>query len=81
MFEVEGLSIATVDNRVSVVKTFTENLAKLSDGVARVRELLMFHHDPDRSDDELDAMQEEGKKLLGDELTCTVAHEELVLKL
>ena len=39
VFEVEGLSIATVDNRVSVVKTFTENLAKLGEGAKRVREL------------------------------------------
>ena len=39
LVEIEGLSIATVDNKVSVVKTFTENLAKLSDGVASVRKL------------------------------------------
>jgi uncharacterized protein (TIGR00661 family) len=39
VFEVEGLSIATVDNRVSVARTFTENLAKLPGGVGRVREL------------------------------------------
>ena len=39
VFEVEGLSIATVENRVSVVRTFTENLAKLGEGARRVREL------------------------------------------
>lgn len=37
--ETEGLSIATVENRVSVVKTFTENLARLSDGVRRLKEV------------------------------------------
>lgn len=39
VFETEGLSIATADNKVSLVKTFTENLARLSDGVRKLREL------------------------------------------
>ena len=39
VFETEGLHIATHDNKVSVVKTFTENLAKLSDSVKKLREL------------------------------------------
>ncbi|MCP3919844.1 MAG: hypothetical protein GY711_30290 [bacterium] len=39
VFETEGLSIATVDNKVSVVRTFTENLAKLSEGIKKLREL------------------------------------------
>jgi len=39
LVEIEGLSIASVDNRVSVVKTFTENLAKLPDGIAGLRRL------------------------------------------
>lgn len=36
---IEGLTIGTINNRVSVVKTFTENLARLSDGVASLRAL------------------------------------------
>lgn len=32
VFETEGLHIASSDNKVSIVKTFTENLKKLSDG-------------------------------------------------
>ena len=39
VFETEGLSIASVDNKVSIVRTFTENLARLGDGVRRLREL------------------------------------------
>ena len=39
VFETEGLHIATVENKVSVVKTFTDNLARLSDGVRKLREL------------------------------------------
>ena len=38
VLEIEGLSIGTSDNHVSMVRTFTENLAKLSDGVRSVRE-------------------------------------------
>ncbi len=39
VFETEGLHIASEDNRVSIVKTFTDNLSRLSDGVRRRREL------------------------------------------
>ncbi len=39
VFETEGLHITSVDNRVSLVRTFTDNLARLSDGVRRLREL------------------------------------------
>jgi uncharacterized protein (TIGR00661 family) len=39
VFEVEGLHISTVDNRVSVTRTFTENLSRLSEGVSRFREM------------------------------------------
>jgi phosphoribosyl 1,2-cyclic phosphodiesterase len=53
------------------------DLAKL----AKVKQLVMFHHDPDRTDDELDAMGEHAKTLLGDGPACVVADEELVLKL
>ncbi len=37
VLEVEGLSIGTSDNHVSLIKTFTENLAKLPDGVRSLR--------------------------------------------
>lgn len=37
VFEVEGLHIATADNRVDVVRTFTDNLARLADGVRRFK--------------------------------------------
>ncbi len=39
VFETEGLHITSVENRVSVVKTFTDNLRRLSDGVRKLREL------------------------------------------
>lgn len=39
MLEIEGLHIATVENQVSVVKTFTRNLARLGEGRAKLREL------------------------------------------
>lgn len=32
VFEIEGLCIASEDNKVSVVKTFTENLKRLPEG-------------------------------------------------
>lgn len=32
VFETEGLTIKTIDNAVSVLKTFTENLARLAPG-------------------------------------------------
>ena len=39
VFETEGLSIRSVDNKVSVLETFTDNLARVPDGIARVREV------------------------------------------
>jgi uncharacterized protein (TIGR00661 family) len=39
VFEAEGLHIASEDNKVSVVKTFTDNLSRLSDGVRKLREV------------------------------------------
>ncbi len=39
VFEAEGLCIASEDNRVSVVKTFTENLKRLPEGHRRLQEL------------------------------------------
>jgi len=39
VFETEGLHISTVENKVSVVRTFTDNLCRLTGGVARLRDL------------------------------------------
>jgi uncharacterized protein (TIGR00661 family) len=39
VFEVEGLHIRTAENRVDVVKTFTDNVSRLGQGLRRVREL------------------------------------------
>ncbi len=39
VLEIEGLCIASEDNKVSVVKTFTENLKRLSEGHKRLNEL------------------------------------------
>jgi len=45
VFETEGLHIASEDNRVSVVKTFTENLLRLPQGQRKLRQLNdeLFH--------------------------------------
>jgi len=39
VLEIEGLCIAAVDNKVSVVKTFTENLKRLPEGHKRLQDL------------------------------------------
>lgn len=39
VFETKGLHIRSVDNKVSVVRTFTENFAALPDGMRRLRDL------------------------------------------
>jgi uncharacterized protein (TIGR00661 family) len=39
VLEIEGLSIASEDNKVSVVKTFTENLKRLPEGYRTLQEL------------------------------------------
>lgn len=39
VFETEGLHIRSVENKVSVVKTFVDNVSRLSDGVKKLREL------------------------------------------
>ncbi len=39
VFETEGLTIASADNRVSVVKTFTENLKRLPEGHRKLQQL------------------------------------------
>lgn len=53
---------------------------------AGVRHLALFHHDPERTDDELDALQEESRAWFAARdpaITCTVAYEglEIVLPL
>jgi len=50
VFETEGLSIASEDNKVSVVRTFTENLKRLPDGfrsLQRLRRELFKEFQPD----------------------------------
>jgi uncharacterized protein (TIGR00661 family) len=44
VLEIEGLHIASVDNKVSVVETFADNLSRLSDGVRKLRELRALFH-------------------------------------
>lgn len=49
---------------------------------AQVQELVLFHHDPDRSDDELDAIQVAARTALAAEgIGCTVAFEGLQYQL
>ena len=53
-----------------------------STAAADVRQLLLFHHDPDRTDDELDVIQEETHAWLQKRDTsmwCTAAFEGLVI--
>jgi hypothetical protein len=41
---------------------------------------VFFHHDPDRSDEALDAMQAQGREWLAPhDIDCTAAHEGLTL--
>lgn len=49
VLEIEGLHIRSVDNQVSVVETFVDNLRRLSDGVRKLRELraLFREFEPD----------------------------------
>jgi uncharacterized protein (TIGR00661 family) len=39
VLEIEGLHIESADNKVSLVRTFTQNIARLSDGLRSLREL------------------------------------------
>jgi uncharacterized protein (TIGR00661 family) len=39
VFETEGLHIQSVENQVSVTRTFVDNIARLSDGLSRLRAL------------------------------------------
>lgn len=53
-------------------------------GAAEVEHLVLFHHDPGRTDDALDAVQDEARAILmglGSEARCTVAFEGLRLDL
>ncbi len=50
VFETEGLHIASVDNKVSIVKTFTDNLMRLSEGhrsLQLLKETLFKKFSPD----------------------------------
>jgi len=52
--------------------------------VSNVKHLILFHHDPDRSDDELDLIQENSRewfKMNNYNIQCTVAYEGLTLNL
>ena len=44
VLEIEGLHIASADNKISVVETFTENLRRISGGVRKLRELRQVFH-------------------------------------
>lgn len=47
---------------------------------ARVRHLILIHHDPDRSDDALDALQDRARAVLAPHnIACTAAYEGLTL--
>lgn len=46
---------------------------------AGVRTLVLFHHDPWRTDDEVDAIQRRARELAGDDLEVVAAYEGLVL--
>ena len=49
---------------------------------AEVRHLILYHHDPDRSDQELDCIQEDTRRRLAEQsphMPCTVAFEGLSL--
>ncbi|UCH09292.1 MAG: hypothetical protein JSU61_08605, partial [Fidelibacterota bacterium] len=51
---------------------------------AQVKHLILYHHDPDRTDDELDKMQSLARDLLGKgplKISCAAAYEGLELDL
>ena len=49
---------------------------------AKVKHLVLFHHDHERTDDQIDAIQADAKALLGKHgIECTAAYEGLELKL
>ena len=46
-----------------------------------MRTLVLFHHDPWRTDDEIDAIEQHARQLAGDDLEVRAAYEGLVLDL
>jgi ribonuclease BN (tRNA processing enzyme) len=51
---------------------------------AEVTHLILFHHDPDRTDDELDAIQDTARAWFhaqAPRIACTAAYEGLVVKI
>ncbi len=48
---------------------------------ARVKHLILYHHDPDRSDEQLDQIQEDARRRLDGAIRCTVAYEGLSVTL
>ena len=63
--------------------SLVEDVLKLGQ-YAKPRELVLFHHDPDRSDDALDKIGGEAKKWLAErakDVGLLVAHEGLALDL
>lgn len=63
--------------------SFVEDVVLLAHE-AGAGELLLFHHDPMRTDDEIDDLQEHARKLLGDmssDTTCRAAFEGLTIDL
>lgn len=57
----------------------TASQAREIAAAAGVRELLLFHHDPHRSDDAIDCIVAEQRALAGPGLTISAAHESMVL--
>ena len=45
VLEIEGLHIRSVDNKISVVETFADNLSRLSDGIRKLSELRTLFHE------------------------------------
>jgi phosphoribosyl 1,2-cyclic phosphodiesterase len=66
--ELAYLGHATVEYDVAVARE------------AGVRTLVLFHHDPGRTDDEIDAILDHARELAGGELEVVAAHEGLVLE-
>jgi phosphoribosyl 1,2-cyclic phosphodiesterase len=51
---------------------------------AEVKQLVLYHHDPDRTDDEIDAIQEDARDWLrqrGSAIQCTAAYEGLAVEI
>jgi phosphoribosyl 1,2-cyclic phosphodiesterase len=62
--------------------TFEQACSLASD--ARVRRLVLYHHDPERTDDQLDSIGDQARRLLaahGAGVECIVAHEGLEIEI